>query len=217
MKKKAKYIAIGTCLVVVFAAVIFLLRSCGIAGFNSKLGDIKGKLVGNSFSCYFYDNSGDKYLTVSGKKINIEGNIVEDTRINSADGSVSTSYGLSSVITINIDGKQIQSCGDTVIFEEKGLKPDAEFKLKDVESSSSGLSGNTYISNIVNEYKNYFGKAQVVVVQSQLGVPICAYSGKKVYWEVSEGLPKTTKLMIDKKALYLHRANFQIIDKKLIK
>ena len=43
------------------------------------------------------------------------------------------------------------------------------------------------------------------------------YSGKNVYWEVSTNLPKTTKLMIDKKALYLHRANFQIIDNKLIK
>lgn len=217
VKKKWKYIGLAACLVIVFAAAIIILRSCGIAGFSSKLNDIKGKLVGNSFSCYFYDNSGDKYLTVSGKKINIEGNVVEDTKINQADGSVSTSYGLSSVITINIDGKQIQSCGDTVIFEEKGLKPDAEFKLKNVDSASSGLAGNTYISNIVNEYKNYFGKSQVVVIQSQLGVPICAYSGKKVYWEVSDKLPKTTKLMIDNKALYLHRANFQIIDKKLIK
>lgn len=30
-------------------------------------------------------------------------------------------------------------------------------------------------------------------------------------------LPKMTKLMIDGKALYIHRANFQIIDKELLK
>ncbi len=217
-KKKStwKVVAMVAGIIIIVLALFVLLRSCGFAGFRSKLGDIKGKLIGNSFHCYFYDNSGNKYLTVSGRKISLEGNIVEDAKINSVDGSVSTSYDLSSVITVNVDGRQLQSCGDTIIFEEKGLEPDATFNLKDVESDSSGVSGTTYISNIVNKYKNYFGKAQVVVIQSQLGVPICAYSGKKVYWEVSEGLPKTTKLMIDKKALYLHRANFQIIDRDLI-
>ncbi len=66
------------------------------------------------------------------------------------------------------------------------------------------------------DLKNYFGKARVVVIQSQLGDPICAYSGDSVYYEVCEDLPKTTKLMIDGKALYIHRANFQIIDKELL-
>lgn len=39
---------------------------------------------------------------------------------------------------------------------------------------------------------------------------------KKVYWKVAKNLPKTTKLMIDGHALYIHRANFQIIDKTLL-
>ena len=75
---------------------------------------------------------------------------------------------------------------------------------------------NVFIASIVNKYKNYFGKSRVVVIQSQLGDPICAYSGNDVYWEVCQDLPKTTKLMIDGKALYIHRANFQIIDKNLL-
>ena len=37
-----------------------------------------------------------------------------------------------------------------------------------------------------------------------------------MYWEVCEDLSKTTKLMIDGKALYIHRANFQIFDKELL-
>ena len=56
----------------------------------------------------------------------------------------------------------------------------------------------------------------MAVIQSQMGDPLCAYSGKEVYWEVCEDLPKTTKLMIDGKALYIHRANFQLIDRELI-
>lgn len=55
-----------------------------------------------------------------------------------------------------------------------------------------------------------------VVVKSQLGQPITAYSGDEVYWEIPDDLPKMTKLMIDGKALYIHRANFQIIDKALL-
>ncbi len=145
------------------------------------------------------------------------GNVIEEIKIDSTDGSSSIEYSLSSVVTINIDGKQIQSCGDTIIFSESGLIPDAEFQLSDIQSKTGGsFSENTAISGIVNEYKNFFGKGQVVVIQSQLGVPICAYSGDDVYWEVRNDLPKTTKLMIDGKALYIHRANFQIIDKELI-
>lgn len=54
------------------------------------------------------------------------------------------------------------------------------------------------------------------VIKSQLGQPIAAFSGDDVYWEVPEDLPKMTKLMIDGKALYIHRANYQIIDKALL-
>lgn len=202
----------------IVAAILCMLSlaGCGIAAWKSKISDIKGELIGNSFICQFYDNYGDLFLTASGKKVGITSNIIKESSINSSDGSINYQYTLSSVITINIDGKQIQSCGDTVIFAEKGLKADAEFELDDIESSSFGLSGTTYLSGIVNQYKNYFGNEQVVLIQSQLGVPICAYSGKDVYWEIIDDLPKTTKLMIDGKALYIHRANFQIIDRDLI-
>lgn len=207
----------------VFVSVICILTmticlsGCDIASWNSGVNDIKGSLIGNSFECQFYDNYGEKFLTASGTKVGMTGNVIEESVIDSSDGSTSTAYSLSSVVTINIDGNQIQSCGDTIIFEERGLKPDAEFQLNDIESSSSGkLSENTIISGVVNDYKNFFGKGQVVVIQSQLGVPICAYSGDDVYWEVRNDLPKVTKLMIDGKALYIHRANFQIIDKDLI-
>lgn len=198
-------------------AMVISLSGCDVAIFDSKVNDIKGQLKGISFECQFYDNYGERFLTASGEKIGMTGNVIKESTIDSSDGSNATEYSLSSVVTINIDGKQIQSCGDTVIFAEKGLEPDAEFTLNDIESKSSGkLSENTLFSGIVNQYKNAFGKPQVVIIQSQLGVPICAYSGNDVFWEVRDDLPKTTKLMIDGKALYIHRANFQIVDRSLI-
>ncbi|MGN0485006.1 MAG: DUF5052 family protein [Lachnospiraceae bacterium] len=192
------------------------LCGCSLAGLGSKINDIKGKLRGNSFQCYFYTNTGEKFMTVQGDKIGMESNIVKDTEVKT-DGKVSEGYSMSSVVTITVDGKQIENCGDTVLFEEEGLEPDADFQVQDIDSEASGLGANTSIANIVNKYKNYFGKSSVVIIQSQLGDPICAYSGDDVYWEVCEDLPKTTKLMIDGKALYIHRANFQIVDTALLK
>lgn len=111
----------------------------------------------------------------------------------------------------------MSSCGDTVVFAQKGLKPDVDFKLSDIESTSDGSVSNlTSVAKVVNKYKNYFGKQQVVVIKSQLGFPICAYSGNDVYWEIPNDLPKMTKLMIDGKALYVHRSDFDIIDKALM-
>ena len=131
------------------------------------------------------------------------------------NGKVITGYELSSVITITIDGNEIESCGDTCIFVQKGLTPDVDFTTETIKSSS-GIFDITSISAKLNQYKNKFGKARVVVIKSQLGNPIMAFSGDSVYWEIPEDLPKMTKLMIDGKALYIHRANFQIVDKELI-
>ena len=123
---------------------------------------------------------------------------------------------LSSVITITIDGKQLISCGDTCVFYDTRLVPEHEFYLDEVESTSSGIMDTTLVSGKLNSVKNKFGKPMVVVIKSQMGAPIYAFSGKKVYWEIQEDLPRFTKLMIDGKALYIHRANFQIIDKSLL-
>lgn len=161
--KKLKVFVSAICLL----SMVICLSGCDIASWNSAVNDIKGQLVGNSFECQFYDNYGEKFLTASGTKVGMTGNVIEESVIDSSDGSTSTAYSLSSVVTISIDGKEIQSCGDTVIFEESGLKPDAEFQLSDIQSSASGkFSENTIVSGIVNDYKNFFGKGQVVVIQS---------------------------------------------------
>lgn len=201
----------------VLLCISIITSMTGCAAFDDAINEFKGNLVGNGYTIRTYDNYGNRVMTTVGDKINISGNKVKETSYDS-DGSIITGYDLSSVITINIDGKEIQSCGDTCIFEQDGLTPDADFTKEDIYSQSTGrLSENTYIAGILNQYKNYFGKSRVVVIKSQLGQPITAYSGDEVYWKIPKDLPKMTKLMIDGKALYIHRANFQIIDKKLIK
>lgn len=210
MKRIKTLLAIITCI-----CIITWLTGC--AANDDYMNDVKGNLSGNSYTIYTYDNYGQKVMTTTGDKINISGNKTKSKGYDS-EGNETTSYDVSSVITILIDGKEIESCGDTCIFEQKGLKPEVDFTQEDITSHSTGkISENTYIAGIVNYYKNYFGKSRVVVIKSQLGQPIAAYSGDEVFWKIPDDLPKMTKLMIDGKALYIHRANFQIIDKELLR
>ena len=210
MNKKQK----GSVWLLALVAMISIFVVSGCAKLASAINDIKGSLIGNQYTIYTYDNFGNLVLETSGNKIDIAGNPVKTTSYDE-NGKVITGYELSSVITITIDGNEIESCGDTCIFVQKGLTPDVDFTAETIKSSS-GIFDITSISAKLNQYKNKFGKARVVVIKSQLGNPIMAFSGDSVYWEIPEDLPKMTKLMIDGKALYIHRANFQIIDKELI-
>lgn len=194
--------------------LLFFLTGCGKLG--SVINDIHGSLIGNNYTIYTYDNYGDQTLKTSGKKISITGNKTKNISYDS-DGKTTTGYDLSSVITITIDGKEIESCGDTCIFVQKGLVPEVDFSSEEIDSSgSNGITDNAAIARKLNRYKNDFGKSRVVVIKSQLGQPIAAFSGDDVYWEIPDDLPKMTKLMVDGKALYIHRANYQIIDKDLL-
>ena len=199
-----------------FLPVVLLIFLTGCGKLGSVINDIHGSLIGNNYTIYTYDNYGDQTLKTSGKKISITGNKTKNISYDS-DGKATTGYDLSSVITITIDGKEIESCGDTCIFVQKGLVPEVDFSSEEIDSSgSNGITDNAAIARKLNRYKNDFGKSRVVVIKSQLGQPIAAFSGDDVYWEIPDDLPKMTKLMVDGKALYIHRANYQIIDKDLL-
>ena len=201
-------------IIVVFLLITsFLLSGCAL--FESDMNTLNGSITGNTYECQFFSNKGQKFMTMEGQKIDISENIVTEQTW-SANGGWGYTKTLSSVITITIDGSEVESCGTSILFVEKGLTPDIDFATVDIHSEAEGFGDNTMIANVVNRYKNMIGKPRVVVIQSQLGDPIVAFSGNSVYYEVCSNLPKTTKLMIDDHALYIHRANFQIIDKDLL-
>ena len=199
-------------------AMILIVMTCaaGCAKMQSGIHDLHGSIIGNEYYIDIFDNTGIRTLKSHGKKIDIDNNVVEERTYASTTDEWYTTKTLSSVITITIDGRQLISCGDTCVFYDKRLVPEYEFYLDKIESDSSGILDSTLISGKVNSIKNEFGKPMVVVIKSQMGAPIYAFSGEKVYWEIQEDLPRFTKLMIDGKALYIHRANFQIVDKALL-
>lgn len=204
-----------------FKKIICFMILCGlmisISGcefFESKMSRLKGELIGNSFDIGFYDNYGENILNVYGKKVSMETNYVKVKSKNS-DGSTSTTYENSSVISITVDGSNMEQTGNTVLFVEHGLEPLVDFSLPSDISTSGGTI--TSVDRFINEYKNYFGTPKVAVISSQMGVPIAVYGGKDVYWEIPSDLPKTTILHIDDYALYIHRANYIILDTDMIK
>ena len=201
-------------IILLLTATVLSLSAC--AQWQSGVHDLHGSIIGNEYYIDIFDNSGIRTLRSHGRKIDIDNNIVEEKTYSSDSDSWLSTKTLSSVITITIDGKQLVSCGDTCIFYDTRLNPDYEFYLDTIESSSSGLWDTALVSGMVNSVKNKFGKPMIVVIKSQMGAPIYAFSGNKVYWEIVDDLPRFTKLMIDGKALYIHRANFQIIDKALL-
>lgn len=198
------------------AAFVLVFALSGCSMLESAINDIRGDLIGNSFTAEFYDNYGELTMTAQGDKVNLSGNRAKEYTYTS-DG-IDTTYSLSSVVTITIDGHEIETCGDTVVFAEKGLEKDVsgEQIVKIVSENDGDLLDNNFFAYNINQWENMIGKSRAVVIKSQMGRPLCVYSGDNVYYEVCADLPKTTKLTIDGHALYVHRANFQIVDMALL-
>ena len=201
--------------VTVLAITLIMSMLSGCSALESKFQDLKGDLLGASYNIEFFDNYGAKFLNVTGKRISMEGNYTytEDSEGNRVAD-------LTSVVTITIDGHNMETTGSTVIFADEHLEKLEDFSVNEINSTSDGITSLTSISRNVNALKNLVGTSKVVLIQSQMGVPICAYGGDDVYWEIPDDLPKTTKLMIsvgdDSYPLYIHRANYQIIDTDLL-
>ena len=207
MNKSAKKLMV---IILIVAASIGMV---GCAWIQSKVTDIKGRLIGNSFTISQYDNYGVNFLTVEGKRVDVCGITVEVPSVNS-DGTTETAYELSSVLDITVDGSNMKTTGNTVIFVEKGLKRIDDFELPEYVESSGGTI--TSIDRNINKLQNIAGNSKIIVISSQLGVPIEVYGGDDVYTEIPSDLPKMTKLNIDGKALYVHRANYVILDADLL-
>lgn len=172
----------------------------GCAELSLRFSSVKGELIGNSFDATVFDNFGGEVATFHAKKMGVEAASVDE------DGNAT-----SSVLKITADGKDIEQVGNTMIFAETGLEEVEGYTLpRDIQTTGGTVN---LVDRAINDVKSKIGKSRVVVVSSQLGVPIAVYQGNSVGYEIPEDLPKFTRLTIDGKALYIHRANYLIIDK----
>ena len=219
------------CLMLMFAMAISLC-ACGspypdggthVATQSTDSGSEPVKI---SFMSEFYDNHGNQWLAVEGTSFDIEPNKVKEYAYDS-DGFWISQWTTSSVMSITVDGKHIESCGSTVLFYDTRLEK-LSLDLPEEITLSQGDSATIYSPyDGYNYYEDNWGlryywqterqanttpASRIVIIQSQEGDPICMFAGDKVSWSVSRNLPKTTELMIDGKVVYVHRANFSIVD-----
>ena len=108
--KKILHRITSLALVIVLAAS---LSSC--AELESDSNDLNGSITGNTYNCEFYSNDGEKFMNVTGSKIDMNANVVREYTYNGESGWGYTKT-LSSVVTITGDGHQNSNCGSTVIF-----------------------------------------------------------------------------------------------------
>ena len=160
------------------------------------------------YEAMLYDNYGNNFLNFTGNEFTITPNKVKQWGWNTG-GSWTWWYDTSSVVTIEIDGNYIQSCGSTVLFKDTRLEMleiPSELNIRDAKSD------NRYTVSVDGEkFKTYLGlknwwydmreKGQhgekVVLIQSQDGYNIGSFIGNDITWQIADALPKTTKIMID--------------------
>ena len=219
------------CLLLMFVMAISLC-ACGMAPNGGthvatmSSSDPVSEPVKISFMSEFYDNHGNQQLAVEGTSFDIEPNKVKEYSYDSS-GSWISQWTTSSVMSITVDGKHIESCGSTVLFydtrlEKLSLELPEEITLSQGDSAAiySPYDGYNYYEDNwglryywqTEKQSNTTPASRIVIIQSQEGDPICMFAGDKVSWSVSRDLPKTTELMIDGKVVYVHRANFSIVD-----
>ncbi len=211
----------------ILLSVMFVLCLAGCSDTSTHLGSTDADGNKMTFVAEFYDNHGAQWLSVEGSHFNIMPNKVKEYYYNS-DGTWTSGYTTSSVVSVDIDGHRIETCGSTVLFYDKGLeKIDIELPPTVVFDPDTGtditvpedLRWNDswsvrwwwYVKDVQNEHVD----SRIVIIQSQEGDPICMFMGDSVSWDVSKNLPKTTEICIDGKMIYIHRANYAIVDTSL--
>lgn len=222
-----KRMAMGTILFAIILMIATLFTGCGSLDSSTVVATQTAteESVKLSFVAEFYDNHGLNWLNVEGSHFDIKPNKVKQYGY-SSDGAWDYWYETSSIVSVDIDGQNIETCGSTVIFYDTRLEK-LEIELpKDVDVSGlqneasittpRDLRGQEYWTlnwwwDTKNLENRNHGK-RMVIIQSQEGDPICMFTGDDVYWDIPKNLPKTTELCIDGKMLYIHRANFAIVD-----
>lgn len=208
--------------------VLGCLLLSGCSGFGNTGASMSGEDGGISltFEAQLYDNQGNNYVTFRGNEFNITPNKVKQYGYDS-DGDWTYWYETSSVVSVEIDGYNVQTCGSTIIFKDSRLEIQPLTESIGTLDSSNDSGYTTFVGD--DNFTNYLaltrwwidthetgqGGSKIILIQSQDGYNIGVIEGKDITWEVADKLPKTTLITVDDKPLYIHRCNFTIIDTAL--
>lgn len=205
MKKFKVLLAVGIMAIIFFTAT-------GCAAIQSFVEKVQGNLVGDDFKILSYDDYGNNVLTAQGRNISIA------VYKNAANKDPENDGFKSEVLEITVEGKQLLHVGSTMVFAEKGIDMVEDFDVEYLKNAATTGQGTLVpVDRTINHFTNLIGKKKTIVVRSQMGIVIGVYQGNSVLVEVPDDLPKMTRLIVDGKSLYIHRADYDIFDTGLFK
>ena len=199
-----KYVTISLILI-----VSLIVSSCSY--FKNDMKNMQEEFQGLEATIQTFDAQGQVIDNVKGNSISVE----TDNRfdIKGSDGSVTKE---SSVLNIQVGGKQMYHVGSSLVMQEQGTtnilnNTNARAEVNDTDSSIP------FLSRLKNEFKNDFtGQNMTVLVRSQQGIPIAVFTGDNVSTFQAENIPNSTALLIDDKRVFLYRVDFSIYDTSLL-
>lgn len=205
-------IKIGKRMVLAGLLIITAISLSGCAFIDGFTNNIQGKLIGDDYKLLSYDDYGNNTLTAQGRNVNI--GLFE----NFANSDAESNGFKSEVLDITVEGKQLLHVGSTMIFAEKGVDMIEDFDVEYLKNAATTGQGTLVPADrTINKYANLVGKNKTIIVRSQMGIIIGVYEGNKVMVEIPSDLPKMTRLIVDGKSLYIHRADYDIFDTSLFR
>ena len=180
-----------------FLVILVSVALSGCAQIQNWMNNVREGVVGSDFTITQYDHFGEPTMRIHGDSVAV--GLLE----NESNLDVESTGFESEVLELTVDRNQVFTVGDTCIIAEDGL---------DLVTDFSSINTDIDAADLVNNFRNSIGKEMVVIIKSQMGVPIGIYQGDDVYVSVPDDLPKTTQLTIDGKQLYIHRANYTIVE-----
>lgn len=187
------------------------LLTTGCQVFEQTSKNVENTFTGLSATITTFDADSRPLDEITGRSVSIE----TDDRFDITDSSGAISKE-SSVLSITTGQNHISHVGSTLIMSETGLDsvlddPEARALVRNETSASPVLV------RLKEGFANAFtGKPKTILIRSQQGVPLAVYTGQEVSTFSARGIPNSTVLLVDGKALFIYRAEFTIYDTALL-
>lgn len=178
---------------------VTLLSGC--SNFENWELSMRSKIGALPLTVSTYDSNGQKIDQIKAKSVNIH----TDKKMSQKDSNGNEK---SSVIDIDYGHNRMIHVGSTLIAYE-GLKNYEDEFNKHVNINDQNKAVpllNTMYQNFKNDWN---GDAKVVMIRSQLGMPIAVFTGKNVSIHKSD-MKNATQFVIDGHRLVAYRADYTI-------
>ncbi|HHT7814925.1 TPA: DUF5052 family protein [Streptococcus suis] len=170
----------------------------------------KEEWIGLEMTVRTYDENSQLIDEMSGRSLSISRNQEFDSV--DAEGYFNAD---SSVLKVTLGNYEIDHVGSSLIAAEEGLE-DLYAKYQTTVDIANYDRAIPLVNRMVSSLKNDFtGKAKVVLIRSQNGIPLATYVGDRVSLYASDA-PKTSELLIDGKRLIIYRCDYTIYDRELL-